>query len=101
MKIKLRLSHLVVAGLLAAGPAVAFAQQPTTPAAAAQPEAAKSGVRTYTGGRHHEEAAATVVPTSGKSISSKGVKKAEAPPAAIAVAPSAEAGKSINEKGIK
>ena len=101
MKIKLSLSRLAMVGLLAAAPAAAFAQQPTALEAAAQPGATKGEVRTYTGGRHHEGQAATVIPTSGKSISSKGVKKAEAPPAALAVVPPAEAGKSISEKGLK
>jgi hypothetical protein len=116
MKIKLSLSHLLVVGLLATAPAVASAQQPTAPEAAARDQ------RTYTGGRHHENAAAVTAPTSGKSISSKGVsstmavappgeagksisekglKKTDAPSAALAGAPTSEAGRSISEKGVK
>lgn len=96
MKNTFSLSHLVVVGLLVASPAVAFAQQPATPE-----QAAKSGGRTYTGGRHHEDAAATAVPITAKSINEKGIKKTEAPPAALAVVPPAGTGKSISEKGVK
>jgi hypothetical protein len=95
-------------GLLAAAPVAAFAQEPTTPAPAAQPQAAKADGRTYTGGRHHPDAATTaalaVAPPAGpgRSISEKGVKKTEAPPAAaLTVAPPTGAGKGHNEKGVK
>lgn len=97
MKIKLCeiVAGLSVVGLLAAAPA-AFAQE----------AAAKSGGRTYTGGRHHEDATAATVaptpaPTADKSISEKGVKKTEAPPVEAVVAPPADAAKGHSEKGIK
>ena len=99
MKIKSSLSRLIVVGLLAAAPAPAFAQQ-----APPSEQAVRDG-RTYTGGRHHEAApaAAAVIttPTSEKGINQAGIKKTDAPPAALKVTPLVEAGKGHSEKGIK
>jgi hypothetical protein len=98
MKIKSSLSRLVIVGLLVAAPAAAFAQQPPS-------EQAARGGRTYTGGRHHEDAApaaaAIAAPTADKGINQAGIKKTDAPPAALTVTPPVEAGKGHSEKGVK
>lgn len=101
MTIKHSLSRLFIIGLLAAAPAAALAQQPASPE-----QAAKSGGRTYTGGRHHPEAEAAAVQTPpvgpvAKSINEKGIKKVEDKPAELAVTPPVDAGKGHSEKGVK
>lgn len=99
---RVELRCLVVAGLLAAAPAVGFAQQKAGQAPVSEPQGKSISEPGVKGSKRTEALVATPPDEAGKSISSKGVqgpRKTEASSATLATTP--ESARSISEKGVK